>query len=463
MEILGLKRFQFLLVVCWFFVSLEAPAEAENTLCYKDFNEVSGTCSNLLGAEISKEDCCLNHQYGFQLKQGGPCQSCREAKWSEWTSWSACSVSCTEGVQRRSRSCYGYRPGTCLSGSREWEMKACVLKDCCPVMGGWSEWSNWKPCSVTCLTGTQLRERTCTKPAPNCGGTCQGDSRENRPCDTKQICPTHGNWGSWGSWQGCSKTCAIEGSATKPQQLRTRLCNNPSPSSNPPGMPCPGASQESRSCVGLPYCPQDGNWGIWKPLQSCSVTCGVGQILQRRLCDNPAPKHRGKDCSGESIRNQPCTIKVPCPVDGHWSEWSPWKPCGRMVLSYNIKCDDITGIQLRNRSCIGRHHAGKRCAGPLRESRACYNIEGCFMPGTWTDWSSWGLCEPACGPEPKRSRKRVCEPIYPNYSMVVEAENGRRDNVTFWGKPKAGCKPLDGQSKEVVEKLACQNVPPCEG
>ncbi len=54
--------------------------------------------------------------------------------------------------------------------------------DCCPVDGGWSDWS---VCSVQCGGGTQ--SRTCTNPAPSCGGAdCAGDS--TMECNT-QACP----------------------------------------------------------------------------------------------------------------------------------------------------------------------------------------------------------------------------------------------------------------------------------
>ncbi|XP_026567372.1 properdin [Pseudonaja textilis] len=454
------KSLQFLVIVCWFFVSLESLAEAVNVLCYKTFDEISGTCSNLLGDGVSQEDCCLNDQYGFQLTENGACQSCRGAQWSKWSSWSACSVSCTEGVQRRSRVCYGYHEGTCPIGTRDREMKSCLLKECCPVMGGWSEWSSWGPCSVTCRTGTQARERTCTNPTPVCGGNCTGYNRETKTCDTRQICPTHGNWGSWGPWQPCSHTCSIEGSARQPHQQRSRLCNNPPPSFSPPGKPCPGPREESQSCTGLPYCPRDGNWGGWKPMQPCTVTCGVGQILQKRLCDNPSPKYGGKNCLGEDVRRQPCTVKVPCPVDGHWDEWGPWTSCSRS--GFEIECDEIPASQKRNRKCIGRRDAGKPCAGLRMETRVCYSFEGCPLPGTWSVWSPWGLCEPVCGPEPKRTRKRVCTAIYPNFSKVMPAENGKEHNITFSGNPKPQCKQLEGQELEVVEETRCQNVPLCE-
>ena len=53
----------------------------------------------------------------------------------------------------------------------------------CTVDGEWSDWKDWTPCSVTCGTGTQERERTCTKPRPAFGGKdCVGISRESKSC-----------------------------------------------------------------------------------------------------------------------------------------------------------------------------------------------------------------------------------------------------------------------------------------
>ncbi|XP_078588098.1 uncharacterized protein LOC144869084 isoform X2 [Branchiostoma floridae x Branchiostoma japonicum] len=58
------------------------------------------------------------------------------------------------------------------------------------VDGGWSDWSPWSTCSVTCGVGEQTRDRTCTNPAPaNGGADCDGPTQETQACDTGVSCP----------------------------------------------------------------------------------------------------------------------------------------------------------------------------------------------------------------------------------------------------------------------------------
>ena len=55
--------------------------------------------------------------------------------------------------------------------------------------GGWSGWSAYYACSVTCGGGTQTRQRYCNNPAPlNGGSECQGQDVVFRTCNT-HSCP----------------------------------------------------------------------------------------------------------------------------------------------------------------------------------------------------------------------------------------------------------------------------------
>ncbi len=58
---------------------------------------------------------------------------------------------------------------------------------CQPVNGGWSQWS-CGPCPVECGMGNKTCTRTCTNPAPACGGNvCVGQSSKTESCSAN--CP----------------------------------------------------------------------------------------------------------------------------------------------------------------------------------------------------------------------------------------------------------------------------------
>lgn len=57
------------------------------------------------------------------------------------------------------------------------------------VDGGFSEWTSWDTCSVTCGTGTHTRTRDCNSPTPAYGGAdCVGDLLETESCN-EGPCP----------------------------------------------------------------------------------------------------------------------------------------------------------------------------------------------------------------------------------------------------------------------------------
>ncbi len=63
---------------------------------------------------------------------------------------------------------------------------------CKPVDGGWSAWKAGT-CDKTCGGGKLKSTRTCTNPAPACGGkTCVGDAEKSEACNT-HACQPSGN------------------------------------------------------------------------------------------------------------------------------------------------------------------------------------------------------------------------------------------------------------------------------
>ena len=60
------------------------------------------------------------------------------------------------------------------------------------VDGGWSDWTDWEQCDVTCGEGTEVRRHECTNPAPMYRGRqCEGSRTDTRDCQTVPCPSTH--------------------------------------------------------------------------------------------------------------------------------------------------------------------------------------------------------------------------------------------------------------------------------
>ncbi|XP_069131792.1 uncharacterized protein [Argopecten irradians] len=127
------------------------------------------------------------------------------------------------------------------------------------VQGGWSPWSEYYTCSISCYDGTtygsQMRLRRCTNPYPDtCDANyCPGSSLETRECPTNLRCPIDGEWSAWSAWGACSITCAVAEGGTK---SRSRRCTNPVPQFD--GDSCYGQATESLQCYLNEPCPDAG-------------------------------------------------------------------------------------------------------------------------------------------------------------------------------------------------------------
>ncbi|XP_046751696.1 uncharacterized protein LOC124414712 isoform X2 [Diprion similis] len=77
-----------------------------------------------------------------------------------------------------------------------------VRVDCIPTFllqdgdaGGWGPWSQWTPCSSSCVGGTRHRYRFCDTPPPKYGAKfCQGQAVETETCGGSNHLDLHGNW-----------------------------------------------------------------------------------------------------------------------------------------------------------------------------------------------------------------------------------------------------------------------------
>ncbi|XP_038149485.1 properdin-like [Cyprinodon tularosa] len=397
-----------------------------------------------------------------------PCEASNKCPvhggWSSWTAWSGCSGSCIDSNTNvpsrvRQRTCSNPAPspdtvphGDPCSGEAS-ERQDCSELPNCPVDGNWGPWLQPGPCSVTCGEGLQLESRRCENPSPKYGGKmCEGASTRSTVC--KSPCPVDGFWAGWSNWGECSSTCISPSRDTF--RTRHRSCSNPAPSINPPGKRCEGDDSEKTNC-NLPHCSVNGNWGPWSAFSQCPVTCGVGLQVSERRCDSPAPNHGGLPCPGESKKNKLCYTQVHCPVNGEWSEWSAWSDCTYAWGGRDIRCLHTGGKQTRNRTCLHQAHNGAICAeGKLTETQVCYNVDKCYLKGSWEGWGPWSFCIPPCGSRSSRRRFRICKPDYSEYSPYIGRQKAP---ANFHGKPKADCPLIDGEKKYEIEN--CLNVPPC--
>uniref|UniRef100_A0A8C6U694 Thrombospondin 1a n=1 Tax=Neogobius melanostomus TaxID=47308 RepID=A0A8C6U694_9GOBI len=284
--------------------------------------------------------------------------------------------------------------------------------ECCPRCGtsndypedGWSPWSDWTHCSVTCGRGIQQRGRSCDRINSNCDGT----SVQTRDCYLQECdkrFKQDGGWSHWSPWSSCSVTCG-EGVIT-----RIRLCNSPTPQMG--GRDCQGEGRQTEVCRKSP-CPINGNWGPWSPWDACTVTCGGGVQMRNRLCSDPVPKFGGKDCVGDATTSQLCN-KQDCPIDGCLS--NPCFPgakctsspdgsfkCGTCPLGYSgngITCKDIDECKEVPDACHN-HNGVHRC----ENTEPGYNCLPC--PPRFSGPQPFGR-----GVQQATAKKQVCAPRNP--------------------------------------------------
>ncbi|XP_055958261.1 SCO-spondin [Patella vulgata] len=320
--------------------------------------------------------------------------------WSEYSKWlytNDCSVSCGTGTrsQLRTRTCTNPTPQfggeECEGNYNETLEEECTF-DPCPVDGGWNDWGNWTvngKCSTTCGTGEQIytRIRKCNNPEPAFGGLrCEGKSLQQKSeiCGT-DPCPIDGNWNEWQDWAPlgkCSKSCG----AGFIKETRTRVCDNPEPQYG--GEDCWGDSTERRQveCFNTP-CPVNGDWSVWTDWEIdglCSVTCGKGEIPEKRTrtCTNPRPMYNGEECQGDSIQRRTGSCnESSCPVNGDWSVWTDWETDGLC----SVTCGNGEIPEKRTRTCTNPRpmYNGEECQGDSKQRRT----------GSCNKSSCPGLCD----------------------------------------------------------------------
>ncbi|XP_052239423.1 coadhesin-like [Dreissena polymorpha] len=177
----------------------------------------SRACTNPPAADNGTD--CEGTSDDYQPCLREPCPV--DGNWTDWSSWSACSVTRGSATKTRIRTCISPPPahkGTECEGASE-DYKSCVHKPC----RGWGPWSEWSSCSSTSGVGIQHRNRSWYSwPSfTSIDDLCDGDYTDVQICMPSAF---DGGWTQWSSWSTCSVTCGIG------LNQRTRSCTNPRPS-----------------------------------------------------------------------------------------------------------------------------------------------------------------------------------------------------------------------------------------
>ena len=351
---------------------------------------------------------CSSVGLGFEVAECNTHPCSIDGGYSIWTEFTQCTVSCGNGTRQRTRSCsnpiprYGGRNCSHLGPSVEIEI---CNTNVCPIHGGFSKWTKFSQCTKSCGIGTQMRTRNCSNPAPKHGGrdcSSLGAGTETQQCNTHH-CPVNGGYTQWTKFSECTKSCGIG------TQMRTRNCSNPAPKHGGKDCSSLGTDTETQQC-NTHHCPVNGGYTQWTKFSECTKSCGIGTQMRTRNCSNPAPKHGGRDCSslGAGTETQQCNTHH-CPVNGGYTQWTRFSECTK-------SCGIGTQRRTRNCSNPAPKHGGKDCSslGADTETQQC-NTHHCPVNGGYTQWTEFSECSKSCG-NGTQQRTRNCSNPAPKHN-----------------------------------------------
>ena len=389
------------------------------------------------------------------MRQIQLCFSPTNGAWSDWSSYGSCEQLPADGLYYKSRTRTCTNPAPSLGGA-SCEGSTSETEKCEPINGGWSDWEEVKDCEMSVADNLWYKSfiRTCTNPEPQYGGTDCGLEINGK----QQCLPVNGQWSNWGDYGDCAKK---DDNAW--YKSRSRTCTNPEPEYG--GTVCPESATEETQCT-----PVNGGWSDWSSYSECKEAddSTFWYKSRSRTCSNPEAKYGGTICGGDASE----TTKCP-PVNGQWSEWSPYNDCSfspdgcwykyrtrecnnpapslggsncNGEPNENTKCDPIHGqwsewivsegdcslnadgkwTKRKTRTCEGQQYGGNPCPSDPLTGEADTGSYEC--PPENGEWSPWTIAnDDECvldGGSWIKPKTRTCDHPLPKYGGICEAEDG---------------------------------------
>ena len=310
---------------------------------------------------------------------------------SSFAAWGACSTSCGSGKRQRARSVVVQNRNGGLNCPHLVEYGDCNTH-ACPVDCVLTSWTAWGACTKTCGSGEHIRERDIATP-PVSGGAACSHRRESKTCHDAP-CPVDCTVTTFSGWSTCTKSC---GTGTQ-----SRVRSSVAPAGHG-GKDCPHMKEDRRcnynacpiDCVLQPF----GDW------TACTLTCGGGTRTRTRGPMQQA-SFGGEACPS-AHQTGDCNA-APCPVDCVVSGFGEWGGCSR-------SCGG-TGKKMRHRTIERSPKYGGKVCPPLTSTNAC-NAHSCPINCVLSYWSDWSNCNKSCGPDLSGTQTRT-------RSVTVAADHG---------------------------------------
>jgi len=213
-----------------------------------------------------------------------------------WEQVGVCSVTCGIGQVEHRRKVL-QRPGEGQPKCGKLSKFVPCWQPACPIDCKVGEWFDSTECSKTCGEGSKIQRRKKIQSNQYGGRKCPELVRQVPCCEEgcgKKPCVV----GPWKNVTDCSSLC---GHGYLKQKRNV---------SSVDGKPCTDLTERTVPCKG--DCPRvDCEEGLWEDVGECSVTCGTGKQLQRRVIVKQ-PENGGRVC-GSLKRHVQCEMRE-CPI-----------------------------------------------------------------------------------------------------------------------------------------------------